>query len=157
MTRLLVLALVCIATPAAAESFEPLDQTGQVGLGASLDEHRFDGNLRIGHVVRASGPLWAGGFVELHTIGFDTYDLSIGPQAQLRMSDLWAVQLRAGLGIGSDGPQAIAGAQLGTWIIGTSVTARRSFDTDATVISLNLELSALLPALPFALMVPTTR
>jgi hypothetical protein len=159
MTRLLILALVCIATPASADSFEPLDQLGQVGLGAARhgDDLTFDGNLRIGHSVHATGPIWAGGFGELHTFGFDTYDLSIGPQAQLRLSDLFAVQLRAGVGIGSDGPQAIVGGQFGTWLMGASVTARRSFDTDETIVSFNVELTALLPALPLALLVPATR
>lgn len=158
--RLVILALVVLATPAAADSFAPLDQLGQLGLGASQQDAKdltFDGNLRIGHSVHATGRLWAGGFGELHTFGFDTYDLSFGPQAQVQLSDLFAVQLRAGVGIGSDGPQAIVGGQFGTWLLGTSVTARHSFDTDATIVSFNVELAALLPVLPLALMVPSTR
>lgn len=151
MTRFVVLAVLAVASPASAEEFEPLDQLGQIGLGGSMtggEATRFDSTLRLGHSRHATSRLWAGGFGELHTLGFDTWDFSIGPQAQLRLTDLVAVQVRTGLGAGTEGTHALVGAQLGTWLAGANVTARREFGSGEVAVTVNVELAALLPLFP---------
>jgi hypothetical protein len=60
-----------------------------------------------------------------------------------------ALQLRSGVGVDSDGHKhAEVGGQVGMWAIGIGMTARREFDTGDTVVSLNVELTALTALLP---------
>jgi hypothetical protein len=42
----------------------------------------------------------------------------------------------------------VAGAQIGNFLIGVDVAARRAFDDGATTVTASLELSALLPLVP---------
>jgi hypothetical protein len=148
---------VAQASDGKEEEFMPLDRFGQLGFGASLrndpflDVNRFDGSFRIGHVRRVANRIYPGGFFELHTVGFDTYDAAFGPQVQLRLGNEAAVQLRGGVGAGTEGTHATVGGQIGMWFIAGGVTARRSFDTHETVVSVNLELTAVLPLIPIAI------
>lgn len=135
----------------ADEPFVELDGYGTAGLGFAIDDDArspsasYDYTLRWGKTFRASRAVRPGGFLEIHSFDFATLDAAVGPQVQLRLFGQYALQLRAGVGTGSDGTYALAGAQLGSWILGTSVTARRWFDSRDTVVSLDVEICAALP------------
>lgn len=157
--RLAIIAVVLVASSVARaddrDDFLPLDMLGQVGLGATItndryiDADHFDGTLRFGKTWRATDRWRPGAFVELHTISFDTLDAAIGPQVQMRVGDYAALQLRGGVGVDSDGQtHALVGAQFGMSIIAAGVTARRSFESGDTVVSVNVELTAALPLIP---------
>ncbi len=143
--------------PVDHEPFISLDAYGKFGVGFAIDEGdamsserttpaaNYDYNLRFGKTLRATDFWRPGGFVEIHSFDFETFDAAIGPQVQLRLGDQLAVQLRGGVGAGSEGTHAVAGVQFGNWIIGASINARRSFDTGDVVVSVNVELMALIP------------
>lgn len=149
----LVVALLFASSTASADDFIGPDAYGTLGLGVAIDHEpatapaaNYDYSLRVGHVVRASDRIRPGGFVELHSLDLELFDAAIGPQVQYRIGEQLALQLRAGVGLGSDGAHALAGLQLGTYYVGGSITARRSFDTRDVVVSANIEVIALLPA-----------
>src|SRR5689334_5451425 len=65
--------------------------TFQVGLGfAARPHHRtaFDGTLRFGKIWGVGHRSYLGGFGELHTVGFDTAEISFGPQVQYAIADI---------------------------------------------------------------------
>lgn len=149
----LALVLVLWSHAAAADDFLGPDSLGTAGLGVAIDHDpptglaaNYDYSLRIGKTFRATDRLRPGGFFELHSLDFEAFDAALGPQLQLRLGDQLALQARGGLGIGTDGMHALAGMQLGTYYFGASITARRVFDTHDTIVSLNIEFIALLPA-----------
>ncbi len=153
------LLLIALTGSAAAETvhdpepdeFIGVDAYGTLGLGIAIDHEdttpaaNYDYTLRLGRTFRASSRWRPGGFLELHSFDLETFDAAIGPQVQLRLGEQLALQLRGGVGVGSEGTSALAGVQLGTYYLGASVTVRRSFDTGDVVVSANIEVIALLP------------
>lgn len=145
--------VIALSSTAHADDFAGADALGSLGLGLAIDHEpttapaaNYDYSLRVGHVVRASDRIRPGGFVELHSLDLELFDAAIGPQLQYRIGEQLALQLRAGVGLGSDGTHVLAGVQLGTYYLGGSITARRAFDTHDVVVSMNIEVVALLPA-----------
>ena len=129
--------------------FAPIGALPYAGGGVTTTG-RFDGKLGYDITEHAGGRLWGGGFFELHTVGFDTLDGSVGAQAQLRITDTLGLQARIGVGGNSDGAFSIAGLAVGNILGDISVTARRPIDyTGPTTFAVNVDLSALLVAVPF--------
>jgi hypothetical protein len=121
----------------------------QLGVGiASVDseprETRFAAMARLGVTWRTRDNLFAGGFLEAHTIAFDTFDASVGPQLQLRPSETSAIQIRAGVGSSSAGSFATGGVSVGNLFAGVGVTARRAFDGGTLDVSVTFELQPLM-------------
>jgi hypothetical protein len=118
---------------------------GMVMRGANemdLGKRAFDGTFRWSPGWNVHERLRLGGFGELRTASFDTLEAALGPHVELAISELWAVQLRGGLGGGSDaGSYATAGVHAGLPFAGLSVTGRRYFDDDHVEVSINLEVA----------------
>jgi hypothetical protein len=156
-----LLMILATASPAAADDpFIPLGAYGQFGVGVTTRADdpvqddpggmSFDGTFRAGKVWRAHDRVRPGGFFEVRSVGFDTFEAAIGPQVQLRVGDSFGLQLRAGLGgVAEADNYALVGLQAGNWLAGVSVTARRAFDEPATTVSMNVELSTAVLLLPF--------
>src|SRR5688572_25001364 len=96
-----------------AQFFVGLDDYSKLGFGVAVDRGEvmrtahYDFSLRLGKVFYVT-PRWRpGGFVELHSLDLDTFDATIGPQIQRRLGAEAAVQLRAGVGIGSEGAHTL--------------------------------------------------
>jgi hypothetical protein len=125
-----------------------------LGLGPAIDHDppahvpaaSSDQSFRVGTTFRATDRWRPGGFLELHALDLEIFDAAVGPQVQMRIGEQLAVQLRAGVGLGDDGGHALAGISFGTYLIGASVNARRFFDTKDVVVSINIEVMALVPA-----------
>jgi hypothetical protein len=134
------------------DEFLSLGAIPQIGIGINLTDTapRFDGTLRGGKVFRMTKHLHAGGFVELHTLNFDGFDAAIGPQVQIELGNTFALQLRGGVGAAADhGSFGVVGAQIGNFITGVTVSARRPLDgSGPTEFSANVELSSALLLLP---------
>ncbi len=157
--RAVVFGLLLLASREAAadepDTFIGVDSLGMLGLGVVIDHEdsdpaaSYDYTLRIGHVFRATDRWRPGGFLELHSFDLESFDAAIGPQLQYRISTGYdgqlALQLRGGVGVGGEGTHALAGVHLGTAYVGASVTTRRSFDTGDIVVSMNIEILALVP------------
>jgi hypothetical protein len=155
--HLALLIAITTSSVASADDYIPLGNYGQIGLGFAYrfdaedrDRSLFEGTLRVSPAWQVTDQLFAGGFVEVRTPGFDGFEAYIGPQAQLRIGDVWGLQARAGIGAEADGQGcAVAGLQLGNVLLGGTVTARRYFDDDRTELSFNLELSTVWLLVPF--------
>ncbi|HEU0032068.1 MAG TPA: hypothetical protein VFQ53_15650 [Kofleriaceae bacterium] len=161
-------ALALLAVPAIAHAdandrniehdYEPIASIGQLGFGVVGDHCLesdggcpFDGTFQLGKVWAPIDRVRPGGFLELRTVGFDTFEAAVGPQVQLRLRDQLGLQLRAGVGGVADGDSyALAGAQLGTQHVGFSITTRRDFETHEMTTSAQLHISSLVAVFPFA-------
>ena len=134
------------------ENFLPIGFFPQVGAGfvaRAGGEADFDGTIRWSPSKRVAPRTYAGAFLEMHTISFDTYDFAIGPQMQYRIGKDFAVQARAGVGSQMEGEQfAVAGVQIGNFLVGATLTGRHYFDDDRTEISINAELNAVVALIP---------
>jgi hypothetical protein len=139
----------------------PMLMVPQVGIGFTGVVHEpeaaqgaFDGTLRLGYMFRdRDSILRPGGFLEVHTVGFDSCDFAFGPLLETRLEKSLALQLRAGVGAGPDVPAyAEAGVELGNGIAGLSFTGRREFDDGGYRISVNLEVTTALLLIPFITM-----
>ena len=133
------------------QDFIPIGVFPQIGVGlVSQDsDTAFDGSVRWSPSWRVVPRTYAGGFIEARTIGVDSLDFAVGPQVQYRLGKNLAVQGRVGVGAEMEGERfAVAGIQLGTFVAGTTVSGRRYFEDDRYEISVNLELTAAILAVP---------
>ena len=143
----------------------PIGDLGQVGLGLAHDSRGrgarqaptedtpvFDGSLGFGLAWPATRRLYAGGFVEARTRGFDTFEDALGVQAQVQLGGMTGLRLRAGGGrdVTTAVGYSVVGLDLGSALAGLSVTHRHYVDEGPGEISVNLELGlGILVAPPF--------
>lgn len=167
MSRSAALVMVACCLPSAAEAdpesgkYIPLGLgLPQIGLGAvtrgdndmELEKYDFDATLRFSPSKVIVPRLRVGGFVEVRSAAWDTFEFGLGPHVMGSLSELWAVQLRTGVATVSDGPSyALVGIQIGNPVIGLTATGRRFFDDDHYELSVNVELTSALLLVPFLL------
>ena len=128
---------------------------GSFGLGVvrstardARADYGFDGTFRVGRTGHATRRLRLGGFVEIRTVDFETFEAAGGPQLQLRFGDSRSVVLRAGVGSEAEGDSyGLFGFSFKGAVVGASVAARRTFDRE-TALSVNFEFSGLVLLFP---------